>query len=59
MSGAALHSSCSRIEFLMFLYVVTTNPKKKDWVWHLLVKVAPLLNDTIKHGGLENAVFNV
>jgi hypothetical protein len=26
-----------------------------DWVWHLLVKVAPLLNDPIKHGGLENA----
>jgi hypothetical protein len=26
-----------------------------DWVWHLLVKVAPLLNDPIKHGGLEIA----
>jgi hypothetical protein len=25
-----------------------------DWVWHLLVTVAPLLNDPIKHGGLEN-----
>jgi hypothetical protein len=26
-----------------------------DWEWHLRVKVAPLLNDPIKHGGLENA----
>jgi hypothetical protein len=26
-----------------------------DWVWHLLVKVAPLLNDSFMCGGMENA----
>jgi hypothetical protein len=26
-----------------------------DWVWHRLVKVAPLLNDSFMCGGMENA----
>jgi hypothetical protein len=26
-----------------------------DWVWHLLVKVAPLLNDSFMCGGMEYA----
>jgi hypothetical protein len=47
------------------LYAATINTvtdKKKSpmlddchSLWHRLMKVAPLLNDPIKHGGLENA----
>jgi hypothetical protein len=29
--------------------------ENKCRMWHRLVKVAPLLNDPILHGGLENA----